>query len=131
MADNHRMSSCQRCDCTLAKDYLVAQQECFLCQPRQHTIMNLYRKRIDHQNQFNLTVNADPLGQNSVVTSNNTAGLNGDSDWSFMNNEQTWTEYDQKELLEAEGNPDIDTSMFSLNETERRSTEMEMDYEIY
>lgn len=89
--------------------------------------MNPYQKRIGHQNQFNITVNLNALSKN--ITENN-GKLNEDSgDWAFTNNEQTWTEYDQKELLEAEGNSDIDTSMFFFNETGKHSAE-EMDYEI-
>lgn len=75
----------------LARDHLSTQEECTLCQPRPHTLLNPYK---EHHNRNNSLALDSKSSNNSQTTQHH--------DW-HLNAAQEWTDEDEKHFQELNG----------------------------
>lgn len=96
MAENQKIETCQHCDCVLARDLLVAQQECSLCEARSDTLPNFSRKLLSRESLMHSNESSDSMSISMLES------------YSFNNYSQDWTENDEDQSLktiEFEENP--------------------------
>ncbi|KPM09714.1 hypothetical protein QR98_0082580, partial [Sarcoptes scabiei] len=96
LAENQKIETCQHCDCVLARDLLVAQQECSLCEARSDTLPNFSRKLLSRESLMHSNESSDSMSISMLES------------YSFNNYSQDWTENDEDQSLktiEFEENP--------------------------
>ncbi|UXI17666.1 Pancreatic lipase-related protein 1 [Sarcoptes scabiei] len=96
LAENQKIETCQHCDCVLARDLLVAQQECSLCEARSDTLPNFSRKLLSRESLMHSNESSDSMSISML------------ENYSFNNYSQDWTENDEDQSLktiEFEENP--------------------------